>query len=80
VLSHLGGVMVAVKDARDNLIQEVQLSMSGNVMAKGVAPDSIGTFVEDSVEKGEYTLHATTPFPVPDRTFTALPVPSPSSR
>ncbi len=73
VLSHLGGVMVAVKDAGDTQIQEVQLRMSENVMNKGGAPDCVGTFVADSVEKGDYTLHATAPFPVPDRTFTALP-------
>jgi uncharacterized protein (TIGR03437 family) len=72
-LSQRGGLMVAVKDAQDNLIQDAQLWMSQTVVRKGVAPDTVGTFVEDSVDKGEYTLRATASVPVPDRTITVVP-------
>lgn len=73
VLSRMGGLMVGVKDAWDKLIQDSQVSISGRAVWKGAAGDSVGTFVEELIETGKYTLQASAPFPAPDRTVTVAP-------
>jgi pimeloyl-ACP methyl ester carboxylesterase len=67
-----GGVVVAVKDASDNLIDASQVSLPGRVLDRGdvITP---GLFYADQVPKGDYTLEAKAQALVPAASFSLTP-------
>lgn len=72
LLSGRGGILVGVKDASDNLIEANEVSALGLTLNKGLT-DSTGLFYVDFASKDDYTLQASAPFPVPDKTITVIP-------
>lgn len=70
VLSTNGGILAGVKDGSDNLMEASQVSLSGVVLNRGLT-DGTGLFYAERVPKGDYTLEASAPVPVPVVSFSS---------
>ena len=70
VLSTKGGILAGVKDGSDNLTEAGQVLLSGQALRMGVQ-DGTGLFHTELVQKGDYTLEASAPVPVPAVSFSS---------